>query len=110
MPKIIREKVFGVADALVSLCPQASWGLGSSGTYNDIRWQDQNISVPSEQEINEEIQRLQSEWDSTKYQRQRMAAYPNIEDQLDQIYHQGIDSWKESIMTIKLQDPKPETE
>jgi len=102
MPKIIREKVFGVADALVSLCPQASWGLGSSGTYNDIRWQDQSIPLPTEEEINDEIQRLQTEWDSTSYQRQRMAAYPNIEDQLDQIYHQGIDSWKESIMTIKL--------
>ena len=110
MPKIIREKVFGVADALVSLCPQASWGLGSSGTYDDIRWQDQSIPLPTEEEINDEIQRLQSEWDSTSYQRQRMAAYPDIEDQLDQIYHQGIDGWKENIMAVKLQYPKPETE
>ena len=69
MPKIIREKVFGVADALVSLCPQASWGLGSSGTYDDIRWQDQSIPLPTEEEINDEIQRLQTQWDSTSYGR-----------------------------------------
>ena len=58
MPKIIREKVFGVADALVSLCPQASWGLGSSGTYDDIRWQDQSIPLPTEEEINDERKKI----------------------------------------------------
>lgn len=107
MPKIIREKVFGIADALVSLCPQAAWGLGGAGNYIDIIWQDQTVPIPSEEEIQAEIQRLQNEWDATIYQRQRLAAYPDIEEQLDQIYHQGLDSWKESIAAIKAQYPKP---
>jgi hypothetical protein len=36
----------------------------------------------------------------------RSVAYPSIEEQLDIIYHYGIDAWKESIKTIKDQYPK----
>ena len=36
----------------------------------------------------------------------RSVAYPPIEEQLDMIYHNGIDAWKESIKTIKDQYPK----
>jgi hypothetical protein len=39
----------------------------------------------------------------------RSVAYPSIEEQLDMIYHNGIDAWKESIKAIKDQYPK-ETE
>lgn len=108
MPKIVREKVYGVAEALISLRPNARWGLGSNGTYEEIQWQDSDITVPSKEEVEAEILKLQSEWNTTQYQRLRMAAYPNIEDQLDQIYHEGIDKWKETIAAIKAQYPKPE--
>lgn len=42
------------------------------------------------------------------YDVQRKAEYPPISEQLDTIYHKGIDAWKTDIKTIKEKYPKPE--
>ena len=44
---------------------------------------------------------------ATKYQRDRAAEYPSWQDQLDKIYHSGIDAWKADIKAIKDKYPKP---
>ena len=44
--------------------------------------------------------------DSNEYQYKRIAEYPNIADQLDDIYHNGIDAWKTTIKAIKDKYPK----
>ena len=41
------------------------------------------------------------------YQSKRVAEYPKIEEQLDKIYHSGIDAWKADIKAIKDKYPKP---
>ena len=41
------------------------------------------------------------------YQELRAAAYPSIADQLDTIYHEGIDAWKATIAAVKQEYPKP---
>jgi len=41
------------------------------------------------------------------YKDQRAAAYPSIADQLDQIYHDGLDAWKATILAVKQEFPKP---
>ena len=43
----------------------------------------------------------------TAYQVSRSNSYPSITDQLDQIYHEGIDAWKETIQAVKDAHPKP---
>jgi hypothetical protein len=45
--------------------------------------------------------------DPNAYKQQRAAAYPSIPDQLDQIYHEGIDAWKATIAAVKQEYPKP---
>jgi hypothetical protein len=40
------------------------------------------------------------------YQELRAAAYPSIADQLDLIYHGGIDAWKVAITAVKEEFPK----
>tara|TARA_B110000858_G_scaffold147763_1_gene167859 strand:+ start:1411 stop:1746 length:336 start_codon:yes stop_codon:yes gene_type:complete len=40
------------------------------------------------------------------YAERRAEAYPSIEDQLDNIYHHGIDAWKAGIKAIKDANPK----
>ena len=40
------------------------------------------------------------------YKEQRAMAYPSIADQLDQIYHEGIDAWKATIQAVKDRYPK----
>ena len=40
------------------------------------------------------------------YQELRAAAYPPIVDQLDTIFHGGLDAWKAEIQAVKTQFPK----
>ena len=40
------------------------------------------------------------------YADNRRAAYPSIVDQLDTIFHQGIDEWKADIQAVKDKYPK----
>ena len=51
-------------------------------------------------EINKELA-------DTKYQRDRAAEYPSVVEQLDLIYHSGIDAWKAKIKETKDKYPKP---
>jgi len=44
--------------------------------------------------------------DPDTYKYNRVAAYPSIGDQLDEIYHNGIDAWKVKIKVIKDKYPK----
>jgi hypothetical protein len=41
------------------------------------------------------------------YAELRAMAYPSIADQLDKIYHEGIDAWKAQIAAVKQEFPKP---
>ncbi len=44
--------------------------------------------------------------DPDQYKYSRAAAYPSIADQLDTIYHQGLDAWKATILAVKEEFPK----
>ena len=44
--------------------------------------------------------------DPEAYKFQRAAEYPSIADQLDKIFHDGIDEWKETIQAVKDKYPK----
>ena len=50
---------------------------------------------------------LNAEAAATKYQKDRAAEYPSVVDQLDLIYHSGIDAWKAKIKETKDKYPKP---
>jgi len=44
-----------------------------------------------------------------QYQEDRREAYPSMHEQLDYIYHNGIDKWKTDVIDpIKAKYPKPE--
>ena len=43
---------------------------------------------------------------SDQYKYDRANEYPSIVDQLDDIYHNGIDGWKETIKAVKDKYPK----
>jgi hypothetical protein len=54
---------------------------------------------------NERAKQLDEE--ANGYKSKRAAEYPSIPDQLDDIYHNGIDAWKETIKVTKDKYPKP---
>lgn len=58
-------------------------------------------------EFNSQITKIEAEEAANGYTRKRASEYPAIVDQLDEIYHNGIDSWKATIKTIKDKYPKP---
>ena len=76
---------------------------GSSKGYNSFRYHD-GQTPPTEEEANTKLAELQAEYDALQYQRDRI--YPPIGDQLDEIYHNGIDEWKKTIKAVKDKHPK----
>lgn len=96
----------GIPEALISLRPNAQWSAGQ--TYESIVWLDTVQTIPTQQEVEAEIARLQVIYDRNEYQRLRSKAYPSFEDQLDLLYHTGYDGWKAAITAIKDQYPKPQ--
>jgi len=44
--------------------------------------------------------------DPNEYKYKRAKEYPSIKDQLDDIYHNGIDGWKATIKLTKDKYPK----
>ena len=60
-------------------------------------------SKPSEADCTAGLKALQDAWDleNDSYKSKRRAEYPSIADQLDDIYHNGIDGWKATIKAVK---------
>jgi hypothetical protein len=90
-------------DAIHSLKPKAIWVLRG----DTLEWVDEKQTEPTTSEIDAEVIRLQAAYDAKAYARNRAAEYPSIADQLDDIYHNGIDAWKATIKTTKDKYPKP---
>ena len=58
---------------------------------------------PSESDCTTGLSNLQTAWDleNDSYKSNRRAEYPSVADQLDDIYHNGIDGWKTTIKAVK---------
>ena len=65
-----------------------------------------NVVTLDETLIQAELTRLQAVHDSKQYARDRAADYPSIADQLDTLYHGGIDAWKAEVKVVKDKYPK----
>jgi hypothetical protein len=98
--------IIEITDAIKSLKPNASWVLRGM-EYSGLEWKDESQTKPTESEVEAEVKRLQAEYDSKDYQRKRASEYPSVVDQLDLIYHSGIDAWKAKIKETKDKYPKP---
>ena len=49
---------------------------------------------------------IKAEADRIAYKDKRAAEYPSVVDQLDLIYHSGVDAWKAKIKETKDKYPK----
>ena len=92
------------ADALLSLKPKAEWVLRG----DELEWLDSEQTEPTALELSNEVTRLQAEYDSQAYARNRKAEY----DQLNQFEMQfdddrdGTTTWVDKINEIKGRHPK----
>ncbi len=84
------------------------WSDFSNKIYANLIVHDGG-SKPTESDCTNGLAALQAAWDleNDSYKSKRRAEYPTIADQLDKIYHSGIDAWKTDIKAIKDKYPKP---
>ncbi len=100
--------IFTKADAILAINPDSKFSYFHP-PRDEIKWLSNNISQPTEENIQIEISRLQAEYDAQEYARNRKAEYPDWDMQLDYIFHNGVDKWKEDIVQpVKDKYPKPE--
>ena len=89
-----------ICEAILKIKSDAQ--VSVSGTDIDtctITWHDGNPTDITKEQIKAKI-------NETQYQRNREKEYPSIVDQLDDIYHNGIDGWKATIKATKDKYPK----
>jgi len=76
------------------------WTDNSLGMiYSNLKLLDDTATMPSEADVNAKIAELE-------IQENRKYDYPSIPDQLDDIFHNGLDAWKATIQTTKDKYPK----
>ena len=92
--------------AILSLVPNAQVNIYG----NDVQWVNPVIAPVTDEQIDDEIARLQAEYEAKQYQRNRAAEFPPIGDQLDALW-KGGDAAAEmltKVQAVKTKYPKPE--
>ncbi len=102
-------KQMNIPEAILSLKPNAQWVLRGT-EYSGLEWLSEDVTKPTEEEINQEILRLQEEFNNTEYQRLRKVEYNKLnqdEMRFDDLAN-GTTAWQDAIIAIKNKYPKPE--
>jgi hypothetical protein len=95
-----------IIEAILKINPNAQVSVsGDDINTCEITWNNGTTPI-STADIEAKMVEVQAEYDAKQYQRDRAKEYPSMADQLDDIYHNGIDAWKATIKTIKDKYPK----
>jgi len=90
-----------IVEALHNLKPEATWSLNGD-TYSGLIWLDETQTKPTEEEVTQEVARLQAEYNKTEYQRQRAPEYPDLKEFADAYYWaQNGDNTKMNAYIVK---------
>jgi len=93
-----------IIEAILKINPNAEVSV-SGEDINQITWHNGTTPI-SKDDIEAKVAELETAYDNNEYQRDRAKEYPSMADQLDDIYHNGIDAWKATIKTTKDKYPK----
>ena len=93
-----------IISSILAINPKAEVTVRAEDV-KQITWHNGTKPI-SEADIIAKQKELQTAYDNAKYQRDRAEAYPSIADQLDDLYHNGIDGWKATIKAVKDKYPK----
>ena len=94
-----------ICSAILAINPSAQVSVNAED-LDQITWHA-GTEVISKSDIQAKQAELKAAYAANEYQRKRAAEYPAIEDQLDDLYHNGIDGWKTTIKVTKDKYPKP---
>ena len=90
-------------EAVISLVPNAKFGM-KDGVI--IGWENTEVTQPTKEEIQTEINRLQVIYDSEEYKRKRQLEYGTVSKQIEFITEKGLEAWKTNVQAIKTKYPK----
>ena len=93
-----------IIKAIIAINPDAQVSVNENDV-DQITWLH-GTSIIAKADILAKQAELQAAYDAKKYQRDRAKEYPTIVDQLDDIYHNGVDAWKATIKVTKDKYPK----
>ena len=74
----------------------------------EIEWLEGTTPI-SKADIEAKMVEVQAEYDANQYQRDRVTAYPTIQDQLDMQYWDNVNgttTWEDAIAKVKADNPK----
>ena len=93
-----------IVDAIIAINPTARVRVDNND-IDKITWLDGTTPIANEDILAKQAE-LKTAFDAKQYQRDREKEYPTWQDQLDDIYHNGIDGWKATIKATKDKYPK----
>jgi len=96
--------VTDIIKSILAINPNAEVSVNAED-IKQITWHNGTTPI-AEADILAKQAELQADYDNKEYQRKRASEYPSIAEQLDDLYHNGIDGWKSSIKAIKDKYPK----
>ena len=95
-----------IIDAIRALDPNTTAGV-SQNDINKIDWHDGNPKKLTIGQIQSKYDELVEADKKLQYQRDRAVAYPPLADQMDLLYHGGLDALKAELKKTKDKFPKP---
>ena len=90
-----------IINSILAINPNAVVSV-SGDDVNQIEWLENTVVIDSATILakQSELQALEDVYEK------RRQEYGSVVSQLDEIYHNGIDSWKARIAQIKIDNPK----
>jgi len=102
----MEQENYDLIKVLQTLTPGAEWIIRGDEVYSNLEWLDTEQEKPTEEEVVQKQAELKYQYEVEVYKEQRAAEYPSYADQFDQIFHDGIDAWKSTILDVKRKYPK----
>ena len=97
------EQEFAV-ESVLSIHPNAGFSIGE--TYESLTWLSTDTNKPTEKEFDDALVKVKSDWANNEYARQRALAYPRWQEQMDLLYHSGVEGLKAELKKTKDKYPK----
>jgi hypothetical protein len=90
--------------AILSLVPNAEFVIREG----IVEWHSPTTAPVSEEQIAQELSRLQQQYEADSYKRNRQAEYPPIGDQLDALWKGGVEAeaMLAKVQAVKAKYPK----
>ena len=82
------------------------WSDSKNKIYANLVIHDGSKDKPTEKELTEALAKQQSDFDANQYQRDRAVSYPSWQEQMDLIYHSGVEGLKAELKKTKDKYPK----